>query len=146
MCVCAHGYRCLHRLSVTDPMELELQAMMRHVIQGLRTDLASPGRAAHALRHSAISPTHDCFLSFLSVSHICLSEDEQHFPHHPGTFLPVVAVNLHYECAPFLQLEQRLFEWRDPSGFWVLLDSIRDENSVSKLECCLCMCDSPKLK
>ena len=39
---------------------------------------------------------------FLSDSHLCLSEDEQRLPHHPGTFEPVVTVNLHYECLPSL--------------------------------------------
>lgn len=81
------------------PLELELRAIVSHLIWMLGPEIGSLGRAAQALSHEAIFLAHS-----LSVEcPLCLSEDGQHIAHHSGTTHTVVTVNF-YEWAPSLQL------------------------------------------
>ena len=48
-CMCAYHTKCQKRVS--DPMELELQKIVRCLMWGLETELGSSARAARALNH-----------------------------------------------------------------------------------------------
>lgn len=49
LCGSMHMCDCLKRAETSDPMELESQAVLRHVIWGLGTELESSARVTYAL-------------------------------------------------------------------------------------------------
>lgn len=52
MCVwvCAQECGCLQSPELTDPLELDLQVIVSHLVWGLRIKLGSSGRAVQALK------------------------------------------------------------------------------------------------